>query len=208
LEQELKGAFIWSLHIEQHTNGEITPEAAQIVVSEIRSLALRLAAFYAQSLSLGTLTKISNSGNRLVVQVVAKNPRLMRSLKALLEAILSKAERKFYRYRGVRVLLLNVEQSGLDLDYHARQSKYSEGIIRHWIQERIEVSTRIDYICVAQGMRVWHGADTRILTGHKYVDQPYPSYEEVWRRSGLPRIMDTPSFFLNKLTFSPKTATP
>lgn len=205
LEQKLPGIFIWSLPIELFPDGEITPNAAKVVVSEIRSLALELATFNTQPLSLGILTKISNSGNKLVVQVmgkeplnVARYPRLMRSLKVLLEEILAKAEKKFYRYRGVRVLLLSVEQSGLDLDYHARRSKYSEGIIRRWIQERIGTLTRIDYVCVAQGIRVWHGADTRILTGHKYVDQPQPSYEEVWRRPGLPRILDSLSVFLNK----------
>jgi len=176
LKQYLNGTFIWTLQIELFPNGEIQPRIAKAVVSEIRRLA-RTRSFGAQDLSLGRLIKISDSDNRLVVQVIgkepiniARNPRLMRSLKGQLGVILDKAEKKFKRYRGIRVLLLSVEQSGLDLDYHARRSKYSEGIIRRWIRERISTPSKIDYICVAQGLRIWQGAGMRILTGHKYVD--------------------------------------
>jgi len=205
LGHKVKGTFIWTLPIEQFPNGEIKPKIAEEVISEIRFLAPKLTSYNSESLAVGKLTKTSGLGNRLVVQVVgiesvniAKNPRLMRSLKVILKTMMEKAERKFYRYRGVRVLLLDVGQSGLDLDYHAKRSKYSEGIIRRWIRERIDTSTRIDYICIAQGMRVWYGADTRVLTGHKYVDQPYPNYEEVWHRPGLPNIRNSLSFFSNK----------
>lgn len=205
LDQELPGIFMWSLPIELVPDGKLIPTLAKAVISEIRSSVSKLTTSNFQSLSLGKLTKMSSSGSRLIVEVlrkepvnIARHPHLMRSLKALLGEILAKGEKKFYGYRGVRVLLLSIEQSGLDLDYHARRSKYSEGIIRRWIQERIKLSTRIDYVCAAQGVRVWQGADIRIMTGHKYVDQPHPSYEEVWHRPGLPRILDSLPIFLNK----------
>lgn len=205
LRQLIPGTFVWSLPLDLFPNGDLPSSVARTIVSEIKSLAPNLSVFQSQPLSSGTLTLIASSGNRLVVEItaiepvnIARNPRLMRSLKNVLEKILSKSERKFYKYHGIRVLLLSIEQSGLDIDYHATRSKYSQGIIRRWLQERIGQSTKIDYICVGQGMRVWNAAGTRLLTGHKYVDQPMPNYKEVWRRPSLPHILES------YLTFSQK----
>lgn len=205
LGQLIPGTFVWSLPLDLFPNGDLPSSVARTIVSEIKSLAPNLSMSQSQPLSSGTLTLIASSSNRFVVEItarepvnMARTPRLMRSLKNVLENILSKSERKFCNYRGIRVLLLSLEQSGLDIDYHATQSKYSQGIIRRWLQERIGRSTRIDYICVGQGMRVWNASGIRLLTGHKYVDQPMPHYKEVWRRLSLPYILKSYSTLSQK----------
>jgi hypothetical protein len=205
LSKKLPGIFIWYIPIELAPDWNLLTLTAKSAMQEIKGSIQTLPVSGSHPLSLGTLVKVSDSGSKLVIEVLrkeplnfARHPRLMHSLKATLNQILTKGEKKFYKYRGARVLLLNVEQSGIDLDYHARPSKYSEGVVRRWVKERIKSPTKIDYVCLAQGMRVWHGVDVRILTGHKYVDQPHPNYEEVWRRQGLPPISDSLQALMNK----------
>lgn len=200
--QSIPGIFVWSLPLDLYPNGNLPSSLTKTIVSEINTLAPHLNTFQSQPLSLGTLSLIPGSGNRLIIEItaievinLARHPRLMRSLKYVLGNILSKAEHKFYRYCGIRVLLLILEQSGLDIDYHASPSKHSQGIICRWLQERILKTSRIDYVCVGQGMRVWNSAGTRLLTGHKWVDHPMPNYKEVWRRPGLPRILESYQVF-------------
>jgi hypothetical protein len=208
LPNNIPGTFIWMLPIEQLSNGELPIPKAKNTLSEIKRIALKLTLQQSHQLSEGILSKVSNSGSRIVFQLTMKepvniafSPRLMRSLKKFLDNTLQKAEKKFYRYRGVRILLLHIEQSGLDIDYHANKSKYSDGIIRNWLQNRMKDSTRVDYVCVSQGMRVWHGADVRIITGHKYIDLPMPNYKDVWRRTGFPSIFNSFSFFSQHAIF-------
>jgi len=193
ISKKLKGTFIWSLPFDSLTEGFLPSSLALKICSEILTYAPNLSVSHSHPLSLGNLMKVYNSGNRLVVQITAKEviniatyPHLMNSLKNKLGQILTKAEKKFYRYRGVRVLLLIVKQSRLDVDYHANSSKYSIGIIRKWLENSLTQSTRLDYIYIGQGMRVWDSALNRILTGHKYVDQPHPHYVEAWRKPNLP----------------------
>ncbi len=203
LGQSILGTIVWSLPLDLFPNGVIPSSVVKTTIADMKALLPNLST--SQSISSGTLIPISKSGNSLVVEItameavnIARSPRLMRSLKIGLNTILSKSEKKFYKYRGIRVLLLHLEQSLLDIDYHASPSKYSQGIICLWLRDRIPKSTKIDYVCVGQGMRVWKDADTRLLTGHKWVDEPMPNYREVWRRQGLPHILESYSTFSSK----------
>jgi len=191
----LPGTFALDIPLEILNKGQMSLDQAQSLVNEINNAIG--SDVTCMQLSLGKLIKIRDDGHTLVPMVVRQEVLFLRDgepeTKALyqeLTKILIATDKKFKRYRSTRILLLDISQCPLDIEYHAGRSKEGPGIIDIWLAERPELLKRVDYVCVGQ-MGVWDASMNRIVTGHKYVDTPPPHYTEVWRRSGLPRIFDS-----------------
>ncbi|MBI4338093.1 MAG: hypothetical protein HY683_09740 [Chloroflexi bacterium] len=180
--------------------GRLTPAQAQTLIAEIEQIAGSQVDQSSYRLSTGALVKVRDDGHRLVPVITLpeivdldEGSGMAMVLKAKLTRILNEAKRKFRYYRGIRVLLLDISQNGLDIDYHGGISAEGPGIIRRWISSiLLGRSAEIHYVCVSQGVRVWEGSSfDRMLTGHRYEGKPAPNYREVWRRPGLPAILQS-----------------
>ena len=197
LDGSLPGTFVLHISLEDRKEGRISKSEAGNLVSEIRQISLSDIGAQTCRLSIGRLSRVRNDGHRLVPMIERQellypSDEETETLQKELEKTLIATDQKLRWYRGTRVLLLDISQCGLDIDYHARYSKEGPGVIIRWVTEASRLSTRIDYVCVGQGMRVWDSAMNRLLTGHIYVDTPTPDYGEVWRRSELPHITNVP----------------
>ena len=200
LENRLVGTYVLYIPFSKFKDGQIPQEEARRIVSEIQQIVRSSAERKTYVLDEGlSISKVSDDGGRLVPMVIQpelpvyldENSQEVIILREKLEEILLKAHDKFRWYRGARVLLLDISQCGLDIDYHAGISKEGPGIVCKWLEELLKPSARIDYVCLGQ-MRLWKGASgDRIVTGHKYVDKPVPNYRDVWHRPGLPSILSS-----------------
>lgn len=200
LENRLIGTFVLDIPLSKFKDGQIPHKEASRIVSEIQQIVHSGMERKTYVLDNGLLMlKVSDDGKRLSIMVT--EPELpvyldetnqeVIILRGKLEEIVFKAHEKFRWYRGTRVLLIDISQCGLDIDYHGGISKEGPGIVCKWLEELLKSSARIDYVCLGQ-MRLWKGASgDRILTGHKYVDKPVPNYREVWHRLGLPSILSS-----------------
>ncbi|MBL7165787.1 MAG: hypothetical protein ISS55_04805 [Dehalococcoidales bacterium] len=111
-----------------------------------------------------------------------------RALRNELGRILREAHCKFQGYAEHRILLVDVSQSGLDVDFHAGFSKSGPGILRKWCSALLTRRTNIDHVCLEPGIRVFRGITNLLATGHKYVDTPGGYYREVWTRTDLTKL--------------------
>ncbi|MBN2463742.1 MAG: hypothetical protein JXB43_09125 [Dehalococcoidia bacterium] len=195
LRKNLQGTFVLSIP----RGIQITKNQARNLVSEINQKIntsnIKVQTF---SLSIGTFAKVRDNGQKLVSTItdpelpayLDENDEKVEILRSELIRILDETQHKFRHYRSIRVLLLNISQNGLDIGYHAGISKEGPGIIKRWLSKLLQSSTAIDYICLNPGIPVWDGGSgDRILTGHKYENQPPSYYEEVWHRPGFPCIL-------------------
>lgn len=172
---------------------------AHSLVAEIRQICNSQVEPRTYHLSIGALSKVRDDGHKLVPVITCpetvyldENSKPTKDLKSELSRILSEAQRKFRYCRGIRVLVLDISQNGLDIDYHTGISKEGPGIVCRWLSAMLNSSVTIHYICVSQGMRIWGGVNfSRMLTGHIYEGKPTDNYREVWRRGGLSPIRQT-----------------
>ena len=145
-----------------------------------------------------TLAKVREDGSRLVPWIAARElpltldarNRAGRSLKEKLSSVISEAHTKFEGYSGQRIVLLDITQSGLDIDYHAGYSSDGLGIVLRWCSQLIERRFNIDRVFLEPGVRLWSGAGggmTRILTGHRHIDGHEGYYREIWTQPNLQR---------------------
>lgn len=198
LDGSLPGTFVLHISTEDLKGGRISKSEAANLVSEVRKISRSdIGAQTCRLTTIGSLSRVRNDGHSLCPMIQRQellypSDEETEALQKKLQEILVETDEKLRSYCGTRVLLLDILQCGLDIEYHARSSKEGPGEIIRWVTEASRLSTRIDYICVSQGMRVWDSAMNRLLTGHKYVDMPTPNYKEVWRRSELPHITDMP----------------
>lgn len=200
LENKLVGTFVLDIPFSKFKGGQIPRKEARRIVSEIQQTVH--SGIEQKTYVLGkdlSIFKVSDDGRRLSIMITEPEPPLYLDennqqvivLREKLEEIVLKAHEKFRWYRGTRVLLMDISQCGLDIDYHGGISKEGPGIVCKWLEELLEPSARIDYICLGQ-MSLWKSANgDRILTGHKYVDKPPPRYQAVWRKRGLPSIFSS-----------------
>jgi len=196
LANRLVGTFILDIPFSEFKDGQIPQKEASRIVSEILQIVHSGMGHETYVLGKGlSISKVSDDGKRLYIMVTEPEPAVyldennqqVMVLRKKLKEIVLKSHEKFRCYRGTRVLLLDISQCGLDIDYHGE----GPGIVCKWLEELLKSSARIEYVCLGQ-MRLWKGASgDRILAGHKYVDKPPPNYQEVWRRSGLPRILSS-----------------
>jgi len=111
-----------------------------------------------------------------------------RGLRDELARIVSECDTKFEGFSGHRIVLLDISQCGLDVDFHAGFSKSGPGIVRKWCSKLLKKTSNIDHVCLEPGIRVWKTSMNRVLTGHKYVDKQAGHYPEVWTRTGLSKL--------------------
>lgn len=200
LENRLIGTFILDIPFSKFKDGQIPQKEAGRIVSEIQQIVHSgvEGKTYVLDKEL-SISKVSDDGKRLSIMVTEpelpiyldENNQQVIVLREKLKEIVLKAHEKFRCYRGTRVLLIDISQCGLDIDYHGGISKEGPGIVCKWLEELLKPSARIDYVCLGQ-MCLWKAANRdRILTGHKYVDKPLPKYQDVWRGRGLPRILSS-----------------
>lgn len=199
LNDSLSGTFALYIPFEKLLNGQVTRMQAHSLIAEIKQICASRVEQRTYQLSIATLAKVRDDGNKLVSVITCpetayldENNKTTKSLKSELGKILREAQRKFRYYRGIRVLLLDIAQNGLDIDYHASISKEGPGIVCRWLSTMLSSSTAMHYVCLSQGMRVWGGSSFgRMLTGHIYEDKPFPNYREVWCKAGLPPILQS-----------------
>ena len=201
LQDRLNGTFALYIPLEKFEDGRLPPDVARQLVSEIEQQCLvsglveHTIQYKGASLS---VRKVRDDGHRLVPVITVpelplyleENDKEVKALRNWLKEKLRDTDEKFRWYRGKRVLLMDISQSVLDIDYHAHTSKEGPGIVKKWVAALLTPSTKIDYLCLTQ-YRVWvlvGGSLRRMVTGHKYVDRPNPRYEEVWCKPGLPLI--------------------
>jgi len=193
LGNSLHGTFILNIPLEELKGSRIPKNEAKNLVSEIQRIGSSDMKGQTCPLSIGAFSKVRDDGHRLVPMVsrpelpvyLDEHNQEVKILRKKLEDILLETDEKFRYYRGIRVLLIDISQCGLDIDYHAGISKEGPGIVCKWLAAFLK-PTRIDYVCLDQGVRLWHGGNRgRILTGHKYVDKPSANPREVWHRPGL-----------------------
>lgn len=143
-----------------------------------------------------TLTKVRDDMSKLVPWItIAELPlnldarsKVGRGLRYELARILSEGDTKFDGYSGHRIVLIDISQCGLDVDFHAGFSKSGPGIVRRWCSKLLKKTSNIDHVCLEPGIRVWKTSMNRVLTGHKYVDKQAGHYPEVWTRPGLSKL--------------------
>ena len=201
LQDRLNGTFALYIPLEKFEDGRLPPDVARQLVSEIEQrcvvsgLVEHTIQYKGASLS---VRKVRDDGHRLVPLITVpelplyleENDKEVKALRNWLKEKLRDTDEKFRWYRGKRVLLMDISQSVLDIDYHAGTYKEGPGIVKKWVAALLTPSTRIDYVAVTQ-YRVWvpvGGSWRRMVTGHKYVDRPNPRDEEVWHKLGLPPI--------------------
>ncbi len=200
LGNNLHGTFALYISLEKLKGSRIPKNDVNNLVSEIQQIGNSVMEGQRYPLSIDAFSKVRDDGHRLVPVVSRPEPPVyldennqeVKILRKKLEDILLEADKKFRYYKGSRILVLDISQNGLDIDYHAGISKEGPGIVRKWLSKLLRPSTRIDYVCLDQGIRVWGagsgGGMNRMLTGHKYENKSSPSPKEVWRRRGLPPI--------------------
>lgn len=190
----------YALHIKlTHPLGKgwIAPEVLKQTVQEITKILKSGTLRNTQELSTGfVLWKARDEGNRLVPWVTS--PKLpfdltdahpvAKELRAVFERLVEEADLKFRGYDPYRLLLIATSQSGLDLEFHAGRFKDGKGILLTWMDALCERINNIDAIFLEPGVNVW-SAGGKVMAGHKYVESKAGHYLELWRRSGVPRLL-------------------
>lgn len=200
VQSSLPGTYILRIHLEDaRGKGRIDPMVADSIAQEIAKLAQSGSLRQSHRLMAGVeLTRVRDDGNRLVPWITtpelpfdlgASDP-IARNLKNEFCDLVSEADTKFRGYSGVRVLLINTSQSGLDLKFHARRFKNGQGVVLTWVQDISSISTNIDSICLEPGIGVWEASGMqRVMAGHKYTESRAGYYLEVWHRPGIPTLL-------------------
>lgn len=200
VERYLTGTYI--LHIglaDPRGKGKIGPTIARSIVQQIMKLVQDDNLQGTQALSTGfAISKVRDDGRRVVPWVtapelpfdLATDQPVAKDLEGEFDRLLLEADSKFREYGGIRVLLVNASQSGLNLEFHAQRFRASQGVMLIWVQEASLVTTNIDSICLEPGVNVWEaGTGERVLAGHKYIESRAGYYVELWHRPGLPRLL-------------------
>jgi hypothetical protein len=83
------------------------------------------------------------------------------------------ASSKFESYPGRSVLLLDISQSGLDIEFHAMSLGGESGLMAAWIARLRPELAKVPEIYLEPGVRAWTADEPpqRILAGTRYTDQ-------------------------------------
>lgn len=199
VQSSLPGTYILRIPLaDPRGKGRIDPVVANSTVQELMGLLQSHNLKESQRLSTGfDLIRVRDDGNRLVPWVTApKLPydlavdhAIAKELEGEFFGLISEADHKFKDYGGLRVLLVNISQSGLDLEFHAQRFRDSQGIMLTWAENVSRISTNVDSICLEPGVRVWEADGDRVLAGHKYIESKAGYYVELWHRLGISRLL-------------------
>ena len=198
VEHLLPGTYALHIHLTDPLGrGRIAPEVLKQTAQEIAKILKDGTLQNTQQLSTGfVLWKARDEGNRLVPWVTS--PKLpfdltdahpvAKELRLAFEALVEEADLKFRGYNPYRLLLIATSQSGLDLEFHAGRFKDRKGILLTWMDALCERINNIDAIFLEPGVNVW-SAEGKVMAGHKYIESKAGHYPELWRRSGVPRLL-------------------
>lgn len=101
------------------------------------------------------------------------------TLQTELARILTEATRKFAGYKGERLLLIDISQTGLDWEFHAMPSRDGPGPVLTWVQSASP--SNVDEVYLDTGVRVWHPPSMRrVVTGHRFIDRATAVYVRAW----------------------------
>ena len=130
LRDNLSGTFALYIPFEQLLKGRIEEAEAQTLIAEIKQICSSHVEQGAYQLSIGALKKVRDDGHKIVPIITCpetvyldENNNAIKKLKSELGKILNEAQEKFRYYRGIRVIVLDISQNGLDIGYHAVSSK-------------------------------------------------------------------------------------
>ena len=119
----LDGTFILDIPLKELKGGRIPKDEARNLVSEIQQIADSVMKGQTYPLSIGAFSKVRDDGHRLFPMVsrpelpiyLDENKQEVKILREELEKILREADEKFRCYRGLRVLLMDISQNGLNI---------------------------------------------------------------------------------------------
>jgi hypothetical protein len=198
IEHPFPGTYALHVHLTDPLGrGWITTEVLKQTRQEIEKLLKSGALHNTQQLSAGfVLWKARDEGNRLVPWVTSPGlpfdlsdaHPVAEELRAAFEKLVEAADLKFRGYSPYRLLLIATSQSGLDLEFHARRFKDGKGILLTWMDALCQRIFNIDAIFLEPGINV-RSAGGKVMAGHKYVESKAGYYLELWRRSGIPRLV-------------------
>ncbi len=198
VEHLLPGTYALHIHLTNPLGrGRIAPEVLKRTAQEIANILKGGTLQNTQQLSTGfVLWKARDEGNRLVPWVTspelpfdltAAHP-VAKELRAAFEELVEEAALKFRGYNPYRLLLIATSQSGLALEFHAGRFKDGKGILLTWMDALCQRILNIDAIFLEPGVNVW-SAGGKVIAGHKYIESKAGHYTELWRRSGIPRLL-------------------
>lgn len=198
VEHLLPGTYALHIHLTDPLGrGRIAPEVLKQTAQEIAKILKDGTLQNTQQLSAGfVLWKARDEGSKLVPLVTSPELPLdltdahpvAKELRAAFEELVEEADLKFRGYDPYRLLLIATSQSGLDLEFHAGRFKGSKGILLTWMDALCQRILNIDAIFLEPGINVW-SAGGRVMAGHKYIESKAGHCPELWRRSGVPRLL-------------------
>ncbi len=195
---QLPGTYLLHVHLTNPLGrGRIAAEVLKQTADEITNIIKDGTLQNTQQLSTGlVLQKARDEGNRLVPWITS--PELpfnltdahpvAKELRLAFEALVEEANLKFQGYDPYRLLLIATSQSGLDIVFHAGAFKDGKGILPTWMDALSKRISTIDAIFLEPGINVW-SVGGKVMAGHKYIESKAGYYPELWRRSGVPRLL-------------------
>jgi hypothetical protein len=127
------------------------------------------------------IEKLDSTGHSLRPMVLAKDlPYDLRAddpaaiaLEGQFRRAIHEASSKFESYPGRSVLLLDISQSGLDIEFHAMSLGGESGLMAAWIARLRPELAKVPEIYLEPGVRAWTADEPpqRILAGTRYTDQ-------------------------------------
>lgn len=202
LEGKLPGTFTLTIDISKLVSGKLEPGQADTVVGEVNQF-LRAGSLQDSQILAGgfTFTKVLPEGSRLVPQIVGpsiahnvtEDDPSIADLKDFFDRQIAEADSKLRGWKGNRILLMDIGQSGLHWEFHAQKFKGGQGILLTWAAFKCPNTQNLDFIFLEPGVPVWQvstesGQGPQIYAGTKWVDKPLGFYPLLWRRLGHPQL--------------------
>jgi hypothetical protein len=141
------------------------------------------------------ITKIGDNGSALIPWLDTDDPWDLgpgdprwNELCADFRTIVAEANRKFTGFRGRRILLLDVALAPIDVELHGLNVGGREPPMLAWLTTGSVDRDNVDEIYLEPGVRVWRNLNDgpssqvrrRVLTGHRYLNQPRGFYLRLW----------------------------
>ena len=201
-EGRVSGTFTLELRIDRLMSARLPVDLTIDTVKEIEAAISSGHLQESQALATGfPLRRVLKDGNRIVPWIVAEelpydlrddNPAASR-LRVKFREQVEKANRKFEGWQGNRIVLLDIGQSGLDIEFHATRVRDGQGILLTWAETLCRKLKNIDFIFLEPGVRVWAPTSNpdkmhQIYAGTRWVDQPRGFYHHLWCRPGHPPV--------------------
>jgi len=142
------------------------------------------------------IERFNGAGHSLIPLVLAQdlpydltfNDPLAIALQRQFESTVREASSKFRAYAGQCILLIDVSQTGLDMEFHAMRPGGNPGLMAIWTANLPQEVGNVHEIYLEPGVRVWTapepGADPhvhlhRIRAGTRHVDEQRGCYVQL-----------------------------